>query len=180
MSTQYLSDEWIENRPLNDLTVGDTASLSRTLTEDDVTMFAILSGDVNPAHVDEDFARDDLFHQVVGHGMWGASLISTLLGTQLPGPGTIYLGQTLSFRAPVRLGDTVTVSVTVSRLDEEKHQAWLDCTAVRQDGVAVIAGESHVLVPTEKVRRNKVALPTLRLVQIAEQDHPAAQEDAAQ
>ena len=90
--------------------VGETASLARTLTYKDIELFAIMSGDVNPAHVDEVFAKSDMFHKIVAHGMWGGALISTVLGTLLPGPGTIYLNQSLHFRGPVGLGDTITVT----------------------------------------------------------------------
>ena len=91
----------IENRTFDEIEVGDERSLERTLSWRDVELFAVMSGDINPAHVDEEYARSDRFHGIVAHGMWGASLISTLLGTRLPGPGTIYLEQTLRFRHPI-------------------------------------------------------------------------------
>jgi acyl dehydratase len=97
----------IENRTFGEIQVGDSVSLSRTLTKQDIELFAVMSGDVNPIHVDEGFARDDMFHKIIAHGMWGGTLISTLLGTELPGPGTVYRSQTLNFRNPVVLGDTV-------------------------------------------------------------------------
>src|SRR5579884_2055916 len=97
--------DMIENRTFDEIKVGDTASLVRTLSRADIELFAVMSGDVNPAHVDEEYARSDMFHKIVAHGMWGASLISTLLGTKLPGPGTIYLDQTLSFLHPVIILD---------------------------------------------------------------------------
>jgi acyl dehydratase len=106
----------IENRTFDELKIGGSARLSRTLTRKDIELFAILSGDVNPAHVDDEFARSDMFHHIIAHGMWGAALISTVLGTELPGPGTIYLDQTLHFRAPTAPGDTVDVTVTVCPL----------------------------------------------------------------
>ncbi len=86
----------IENRTFDEIKIGDSASLVRKLTREDINLFAVMSGDINPAHVDEEFARSDMFHKIIAHGMWGASLISTVLGTKLPGPGAIYLGQTLS------------------------------------------------------------------------------------
>jgi acyl dehydratase len=106
--------DMIENRIFDEIQLGETASLVRTLSREDIELFAIMSGDVNPAHVDEEYARSDMFHKIIAHGMWGASLISTLLGTKLPGPGTIYLDQTLSFCHPVSIGDTITVTVTVT------------------------------------------------------------------
>jgi acyl dehydratase len=105
----------IENRTFDELQVGDSASLARTLTYKDIELFAIMSGDVNPAHVDEAFAQSDMFHKIIAHGMWGGALISTVLGTRLPGPGAIYLGQSLRFRHPVGLGDTITVTVKVTK-----------------------------------------------------------------
>ena len=88
-----------------------------------------MSGDVNPKHVDAEFAASTRFHGVIAHGMWGAALISAVLGTRLPGPGTIYHGQTLAFHVPVRVGDTLTITVTVTARNEAKHLLALDCTA---------------------------------------------------
>ena len=103
----------IENRTFDELQPGDSASLVRQLTYKDIEVFAIVSGDVNPSHVDEAYAKSDMFHGVVAHGMWGAALISTVLGTELPGPGTIYVSQSLNFLRSVVPGDTLTVSATV-------------------------------------------------------------------
>jgi len=155
----------IENRTFDELQPGDTASLVRTLTYEDIELFAIMSGDVNPAHVDEAFAKSDMFHKVVAHGMWGGSLISTVLGTQLPGPGTIYVEQSLHFRRPVGLGDTITVSVCVVSKDERTHRVVFDCRAVNQSGLDVITGTAEVIAPTEKVSRPRVVLPEVYLRQ---------------
>ncbi|HET6866644.1 MAG TPA: MaoC/PaaZ C-terminal domain-containing protein [Solirubrobacteraceae bacterium] len=153
----------IENRTFDEIDVGDSASLERTLSWEDIELFAVVSGDVNPAHVDAEYARSDIFHALVAHGMWGASLISALLGTRLPGPGTIYLEQTLRFRHPVTIGDTVTVSVTVASKDSKRHRVVLDCRCVNQRGETVIDGSATVLAPTEKVRRPRFALPEVSL-----------------
>ena len=99
-----MSDTEISNCPFDELRVGDTASLVRIVGRDDIDLFAAVSGDLNPTHLDKVFASTDLFGHVVAHGMWTASLISALLGTRLPGPGTIYLEQDLHFRKPVALG----------------------------------------------------------------------------
>src|SRR5437867_2375026 len=155
--------EMIENRTFDEIKVGDSASLSRTLTREDVQLFAVMSGDVNPAHVDEEYAKSDLFHKIVAHGMWGGTLISTLLGTKLPGPGTIYLSQTLRFRKPVALGDTITVSVTASARDSAHHRITFDCRCVNQNDEVVIEGIAEVLAPTEKVRRPRAILPTVHM-----------------
>src|ERR1700740_50597 len=101
----------IENCTFDEIEIGNTARLIRTLTPKDIELFAIVSGDVNPAHGDAEFARSDVFHKVIAHGMWGGALISTVLGTELPGPGTVYVNQSLHFKRPVGLGDTVTVTV---------------------------------------------------------------------
>lgn len=153
----------IENRTFDEIEIGDSASLERTLSWEDIELFAVVSGDVNPAHVDEEYARSDIFHALVAHGMWGAALISTLLGTRLPGPGTIYLEQTLGFRHPVTIGDTITVSVAVAAKDPARHRVVLDCRCVNQRGETVIDGSATVLAPAEKVRRPRFALPEVSL-----------------
>jgi phosphotransacetylase/acyl dehydratase len=153
----------IENRTFDELRLGESASLVRTLTFRDVELFAAMSGDVNPAHVDPEFARSDLFHKVVAHGMWGGALISTVLGTELPGPGTIYLSQTLRFTRPVGLGDTVTVAVRVAEKDNARHRVILDCTATNEHGEVVIDGVAEVIAPTEKISRPRVVLPDIEL-----------------
>src|ERR1039458_851227 len=157
--------ERIENRTFDELEPGDTASLVRTLTYKDIEVFAIMSGDVNPTHVDESFAKSDTFHNVVAHGMWGGALISTVLGTELPGPGTIYVDQSLHFHRPVRLGDTITVTVKVTNKIEETHRVIFDCRASNQRGEEVITGTADVIAPTEKISRPRVVLPEIELRQ---------------
>jgi phosphate acetyltransferase/phosphate butyryltransferase len=151
--------DYIENRTFDEIKVGDSASLLRTLTKDDISIFAAMSGDENPAHLDEEYARSDVFHKIITHGMWGGSLISTILGTKLPGPGAIYLGQTLSFRRPIALGDRITVTVTAKAKDTERHRVTFDCTCSNEKGEVVITGTAEVIAPTEKVRRPRVVLP---------------------
>ena len=158
-----MSMDYIENQTFDEIEVGETASLVRTLSREDIELFAIMSGDVNPAHVDDEYARSDMFHKIIAHGMWGASLISTLLGTKLPGPGAIYLNQTLRFRAPVSIGDKITVSVTVVAKDAEKHRVTLDCRCVNQRNETVIQGSAEVIAPTEKVKRPRALLPEVHL-----------------
>jgi acyl dehydratase len=153
----------VENRTFEELEVGESAALERTLTWQDIELFAVLSGDVNPAHVDPEYARSDRFHRIVAHGMWGASLISALLGTRLPGPGTIYLEQTLFFRHPVSVGDTIEVSVIVASKDPRHQRVTLDCRCVNQRDEIVIEGTAAVLAPSEKIRRRRVALPEVSL-----------------
>jgi phosphate acetyltransferase/phosphate butyryltransferase len=155
----------IENRTFDELKVGDSASISRTLTQKDIELFAIMSGDVNPAHVDEEFAKSDMFHKIIAHGMWGGALISTVLGTQLPGPGAIYLAQSLRFLRPVGLGDTIVVTAKVSEKNADKHRVTLECQAVNQNGEVVISGTAEVIAPTEKISRERVTLPEIKLLE---------------
>jgi len=153
----------IENRTFDEIEVGQSASISRTLSKDDIEIFAAMSGDVNPVHVDETFARDDMFHKIIAQGMWGGTLISTLLGTELPGPGTIYLSQTLTFRRPIGIGDTAVVTVTVREKHAAKRVIILDCRVVNQAGKTVIEGVADVIAPDKKVKRPRVILPEVRL-----------------
>src|SRR3984885_2467436 len=157
--------EQIENRTFDEIKLGDTASLVRTLTYKDIEVFAIMSGDVNPAHVDQTFAQSDFFHKIVAHGMWGAALISTVLGTQLPGPGAIYVDQSLHFLRPVGLGDTITVTVTATKKIEKTHRVIFECHVSNQHGEEVISGTAEVIAPTEKICRPRVLLPEIELRQ---------------
>ncbi|KTC90275.1 bifunctional enoyl-CoA hydratase/phosphate acetyltransferase [Fluoribacter dumoffii] len=154
---------YIENHVFDELIIGESASLTRTLTQEDINLFAVMSGDVNPAHVDAEYAKNDMFHKIIAHGMWGASLLSTVLGTELPGPGTIYLDQTLKFEHPVALGDTVTVTLEIINKLPEKHIVELDCRCVNQYGTVVIRGLATVIAPTTKIKRERVELPTVEL-----------------
>jgi phosphotransacetylase/acyl dehydratase len=154
---------FIENRTFDEINIGDSASLVRTLSKEDIELFAVMSGDINPAHLDEEYARSDMFHHIVAHGMWGASLISTVLGTRLPGPGAIYLGQTLHFRHPVLVGDTITVTVTVTSKQSDGNRVSFDCECTNQRGQVVISGCAEVIAPTIKVKRPCVTLPEVHL-----------------
>lgn len=146
------------------MNVGDQATLHRVLSKDDILLFAAVSGDVNPAHVDEEFARSDLFQKIIAHGMWGAALISTVLGTEMPGPGTIYLGQTLRFKKPVSIGDRITTTVTVKEKNEEKSRVIFQCECRNQRNEKVISGEAEVIAPKEKITRPRKTLPEVKLI----------------
>jgi phosphotransacetylase/acyl dehydratase len=154
----------IENRTFDEIHIGDSASTVRTLTEEDIELFAIVSGDVNPAHLDPAYAETDLFHRIIAHGMWGGGLISAVLGTQLPGPGTIYLAQDLRFRAPVGIGDTIIARIVVRSKTADKHRVVFDCHCTNQAGTEVISGTAEVQAPTDKIRRHRVELPDVRLM----------------
>lgn len=126
--------------------VGDTASLTRQVTDADIRAFAELSGDHNPIHLDDGYAATTRFGQRIAHGMFGASLISAVIGNDLPGMGSIYLGQTLKFLAPVYLGDTVTARVTVTKIRDDKPIVTLECVCENQRGETLTTGEAIVLV----------------------------------
>lgn len=132
--------------PFADLAVGQTASLGKTITEADILMFTAVSTDTNPVHLNAEVAKESIFGERIAHGMLSAGLISAVLGTRLPGPGTIYLGQTLRFRAPVKIGDTVTATAEITALDPAKNRATLKTTCTVA-GKAVIEGEATVQVP---------------------------------
>ncbi|TPE61735.1 bifunctional enoyl-CoA hydratase/phosphate acetyltransferase [Sandaracinobacter neustonicus] len=151
--------DMIENRTFDEISVGDSASLTRPLTADDIQLFAALSGDVNPAHMDPAFAESGMFHRVIAHGMWGAGLISAVLGTELPGPGAIYLGQSLKFTRPVGIGDQITATVTVVSKDAVHKRLLLDCLCANQHGEAVISGQAEVKAPVQKICRPRVEAP---------------------
>jgi phosphate acetyltransferase len=155
--------EMLENRTFDEIAIGDSASLSRTLGKDDIDLFAAVSGDVNPAHLDEAYAKEGMFKRVIAHGMWSGALISTVLGTRLPGAGTIYLGQNLRFRAPVGVGDTITVTVTAKEKRPERRIVLFDCEVVNQDGRKVLTGEAEVIAPAEKIRTEAPPLPEVRI-----------------
>jgi 3-hydroxybutyryl-CoA dehydratase len=131
---------------IEDLEPGMTATFGKTITDADILMFAGVSGDTNPVHLNEEFASGTPFHGRIVHGMLTASLISTVLGTKLPGPGCIYVSQTMRFLAPVRSGDTVRAEVTFRTVDREKKRAIFD-TACKVLGKNVLEGEAVLFVP---------------------------------
>ncbi len=127
--------------------IGDSASFTKTVTETDVVLYAGITGDLNPAHIDEVSAGKSMFGGRIAHGMLSAGFISNVLGTQLPGPGTIYMGQELRFTRPVRIGDTVTATVTAIEKNVEKNRMKFDTTVVNQNGETVITGVATVMPP---------------------------------
>lgn len=134
-------------KTMDQLSVGDSERFSKTVTDADIYLFAGVSGDMNPAHIDESYAQGTFFKTRIAHGMLSAGFISAVIGTRLPGPGTIYMQQTLNFLAPVHIGDTVTAIVEVLEKIEAKKQMRLKTTCVNQEGVTVVAGEALVSPP---------------------------------
>ena len=133
-------------RFFEDLSVGQSAEADRTVGAGDIDAFAAVSGDVNPVHLDADYAATTPFGERIAHGMLAGAFISAVLGVKLPGPGAIYISQSLRFRRPVKIGDTVTARATVTALDERRSQASLD-TVCLVGGKAVVEGEALVMVP---------------------------------
>lgn len=128
------------------LQVGDTATRSKTIMDDDIRAFAVLTGDHNPVHLDEEYAKKTRFGRRVAHGMLAASLVSAALANELPGRGTVYLSQSLQFTAPVFPGDIVTARVTVTLVREDKPIVTLETICTNQSGEVVVKGEAVVLV----------------------------------
>ena len=130
---------------LEDLKEGMSASFTRNVSDGDIVAFAEISGDNNPVHLDDAFAAGTMFKGRIAHGILTASYISTVIGTKLPGPGAIYLSQSLKFRAPVRPGDAVTATCTIAEIDRDKGRVKLDC-ACTVDGKTVLEGEALIMV----------------------------------
>ena len=139
---------------IEDLKEGMVATFAKTVTETDITLFAGITGDVNPVHTNREYAYDTMFKGRIAHGMLTASFISTVLGTKLPGPGCIYMSQTLQFKAPVRDGDTAHAKVVVKEIDRVKNRVLLE-TTVSVSGKPVVVGEALLLVPSKKSKKKK-------------------------
>ncbi len=137
----------IAGKSIDQIKVGDTAEFAKTVTETDIYLYAGITGDFNPAHVNEVYAKNTFFKTRIAHGMLTAGFISAIIANQLPGPGTIYLKQDLSFLAPVHIGDTITGRVEVLELIPEKNRVRIKTTCSNQDGVMVISGEGLVSPP---------------------------------
>lgn len=135
----------MQGKTIHELAVGDSASTAKTISESDVYQFAGITGDLNPAHVDEQYAAGTRFGGRIAHGMLSAGLISAVIGMQIPGPGTIYIGQDLKFLAPVHIGDTVMATVTVKELDVERNRVTLETICENQDGKMVVDGVALVM-----------------------------------
>lgn len=156
-------DAFIENRTFDEIALGDNAMLVRSVTQNDIDLLAIVSGDANPSHLDPDFAVTDPFHAIVGHGMWSGALISAVLGTRLPGPGTIYYAQDLQSPSPLLIGETITTTVTVLEKSAVDHAVVLRCRCTSTLGQEVATGTAPAQAPVVKVRRLRMELPDVQL-----------------
>ena len=155
--------EWrvLRNRTFDEIAIGDSAFLERSLSHEDIQLFALQSGGVNSRCGDPDFPASTDF-QSIAQGMYGGALISAVLGTRLPGPGTVYVSQDLRFPTPVRVGDRLTVRVQVTDKDEATRQVALACTCLNQEGAMVVEGRIVVVAPAERIKHTRTALPELR------------------
>jgi 3-hydroxybutyryl-CoA dehydratase len=140
----------MQGKTIDQIRVGDQATVSKTIAESDVYLYAGITGDLNPAHVDETYAKNTFFKTRIAHGMLSAGFVSALLGMHLPGPGTIYLQQTLSFKAPVKIGDTLTARVEVVEVITEKNRIRLQTICENQEGTVVLDGEALVSPPKKR------------------------------
>jgi len=151
----------LENYPINELVVGQRANYSKTLTEQDVILFAACSGDVNPVHLDKKYAATTPFGEPIGHGMWTGALVSAAIATCLPGPGSVYRSQSLNFKHPVKIGDTVTITLIVSEIKERIKLVTLECEAHNQDGKLIAKGIAEVIAPADKQHLAAGILPVI-------------------
>jgi acyl dehydratase len=155
--------ETITNKTYDELSVGDSAERKHLITDKELQLFAVVSGDRNPLHLDEEFAAHTPFKGRIAHGMLSGALISAALAMDIPGPGTVYLGQDLSFKRPVRLGDELTITLTVKEKKERKNIVVLECLITNQDGKAVVTGDATVMAPAESVTIDMPELPTVSI-----------------
>lgn len=139
----------MRGKTIGELKVGDQAEFAKTISETDIYLYAGVTGDFNPAHINEEYAKGTFFKGRIAHGMLSAGFISTVIAMKLPGPGTIYLEQTLKFLAPVRIGDTITAKAEVAEIMADRNRVRLETTCMNQDGVVVLKGEAVVSPPRE-------------------------------
>lgn len=151
------------NHVFEDIEIGQVAEYTKRVDERDIILFAEVSGDVNPLHIDAGFAATTPFGERIAHGMLTGALISAALALELPGPGTVYLGQTLRFRRPVKIGDEITVKLEVVEKNRDKGIVTLATTALNQDGQRVVTGTAEVMAPREKLSLDPPGLPEISL-----------------
>lgn len=155
----------IRNVPFDEIEIGQSADYRKIVRDEDVLMFAKLSGDVNPVHLDEEYAKTTQFGGRIAHGMYTAALMSAAMATTLPGPGSVYLSQTMKFRAPVRIGDELTVHLEVTNKRERNKSVTVMVRVTNQDGAKVVTGEATAIVPNERI---VIDAPDLPLVTIGD------------
>lgn len=158
-----MSSSRLENMPIDELSEGLSRQYSKQLTQRDIVLFAATSGDVNPVHLDAEYAATTAFGEPIGHGMWTGALVSAAIATTLPGPGSVYRGQSIQFKKPVKVGDTITVTLTIESIRARVALVTLKCDAHNQDGVLVATGTAEVIAPKEKQSLDIKPLPTVTI-----------------
>lgn len=156
--------DYLENIPFDELQEGQTAEFVKTVSEDDIKLFAIISGDTNPLHLDPEYAKTTRFGRCVAHGSICGIVVSAAVATKLPGPGSIYAGQEMKFKKPVFAGDTLTVTLTLQEKKRKGNIVLIDCLIKNQHGETVFTGVATAIAPSEKVRVKAVALPRFELL----------------
>ncbi len=154
----------LSNFTYDEIHIGQTARYSKTINFRDIQLFAAASGDVNPVHLDADFAATTPFEERIAHGMLTGALFSAALAMELPGPGTIYLGQSLKFRLPVKIGDTISIVLEVTDKRDKRRLVSLDCKAFNQHDKLVASGVAEVMAPSEKLVIDRPALPQIEIL----------------
>ncbi|MBL6907439.1 MaoC/PaaZ C-terminal domain-containing protein [Luminiphilus sp.] len=154
----------VTNSTFDELAVGDGIEVSRLVTARDVELFAVVSGDHNPLHLDPEYAATTQFGECIGHGMLIGAFVSAVIGLEFPGPGTVYLGQNLEFRSPIFLGDTLTIALTVDSKHPKKPWVTLSLSVKNQEGREVCRGESRVIAPTQKQTVKVIPPPAVELL----------------
>ena len=153
----------ITNFTFDEIQIGQAATYSRTITEREITLFAAASGDVNPLHLDAAYAATTPFGEPIAHGILSASLVSAAIALKLPGPGVVYVSQSLRFLRPVKAGDELTARIEVTAKREDKKFVTLDCEIVNQHGKPVVTGQAEVLAPSEKLSIDTPSLPAINI-----------------
>ncbi len=153
----------ISNYIFDEIFIGQTATYSRLIGEKEVLLFAAASGDVNPVHLDAEFAAGTIFKERIAHGMMSGAIISAAIALELPGPGSIYLGQSLRFRLPVKIGDELTAQLEVTSKREDRKWITLDCVVINQHGKTVTSGTAEVMPPAEKLIIDRPPLPSFHM-----------------
>lgn len=153
----------ISNHCYNDITIGQNVSINRVVSADDITLFAAVSGDFNPVHLDAEYASTTAFGKPIAHGMFCGALISATIAMHFPGPGSIYRSQSIKFTKPVFVGDTLTVDISVTDKQDRLKLVTVNCIVKNQHGKTVASGEAGVIAPTEQITISAATLPSVRL-----------------
>ena len=161
LKTTSSAIQYIETHTYDEIKIGDSVTIKYTLTDRDIDVFTAMTKNMNPQHLDPEYANNELFQEIISHGMWGVALISAVLGTELPGPGTVYLVQTFKFLHPIKIGDTISVSVTVKNKKPKYHVVEFNCQCINQSGKTVINGTATVMAPTKKIKRKRIESPKI-------------------